>query len=308
MTRLSYTASEQDAGKRLDKFLPEETENSGESYSRSYIAALIGEGAAQVNGRPASKSHKLKAGDIVTIDFEQPRAIEAAAQNIPLEIVYEDKNLLVVNKPRGMVVHPAPGSPDGTLVNALMYHCGDSLSGINGALRPGIVHRIDKDTSGLLVVAKDNLTHQDLARQIAAHTVTRRYYAVAHGNIKEEIAIEKPIGRSPADRIKYCVTEKNSKYAYTLCTPQRWFARFTQVICELKTGRTHQIRVHLAYIGHPIAGDPLYAPKTTPKLGGQCLHAGVLGFVHPRTGEYVEFSVPLPKYFTEFTNKLTELK
>ncbi len=302
----TFAAAPADAGKRLDRFLAEQCERAGESVSRSYLAGLIERGAAAVDGAAAGKSYRLRGDEQVTLSFEPPRELEAAPQSIPLDIVYEDDQLLVVNKARGMVVHPAPGSPDGTLVNALLWHCGSSLSGINGVLRPGIVHRIDKDTSGLLVVAKTNAAHTELARQIAEHSVTRRYFAVAHGHIAGPVTIERPIGRSPHDRVKYCVTEKNAKYACTFVTPTRWFNGFTQIACQLKTGRTHQIRVHLASVGHPIAGDPLYGPPDTPALGGQCLHAGVLGFVHPATGQYMEFSAPLPGYFSDFTDQLRE--
>lgn len=304
--RFLWTVEADREGERLDRLLSEVLSEEHPGISRSYVAGLADSGAVLVNGEKSGKSRKLKTGDRIEVDFSPPRELEAVPQNIPLDIVFEDDSLIVVNKPRGMVVHPAPGSPDGTLVNALLWHCGDSLSGINGVLRPGIVHRIDKDTSGLLVVAKNNTAHHSLAEQIACHSVERRYFAVAHGNIAEELVIEQPIGRNPNDRLKYCVTDKNSKYACTYCTPVQWFEGFTRVSCRLKTGRTHQIRVHLAHVGHPIAGDPIYGPKNTPKLGGQCLHAGVLGFIHPITGDYMEFTAPLPDYFTEFISKLRE--
>ena len=296
------TITAQESAERIDALLarcvPELT--------RSAAARLIEDGAVTVGGRAVRKNYKCAPGDEISLIMPEAADCELRPQDIPIDVVYEDDDLLVVNKARGMVVHPAPGSPDGTLVNALLWHCGSSLSGINGVLRPGIVHRIDKDTSGLLVVAKTNAAHTELARQIAEHSVTRRYFAVAHGHIAGPVTIERPIGRSPHDRVKYCVTEKNAKYACTFVTPTRWFNGFTQIACQLKTGRTHQIRVHLASVGHPIAGDPLYGPPDTPALGGQCLHAGVLGFVHPATGQYMEFSAPLPGYFTDFTDQLRE--
>ena len=302
MEQREFIVEAEAAGQRIDRFL------SGEDtgLSRSALQGLVAEGHVLCNGKSIAKSLKLKAGDTILLEIPDAKPIEAVPQDIPLDIVYEDDHLLVVNKPKGMVVHPAPGNPDGTLVNALLWHCKGSLSGIGGEIRPGIVHRIDKDTSGLLVVAKTNAAHTELARQIAEHSVTRRYFAVAHGHIAGPVTIERPIGRSPHDRVKYCVTEKNAKYACTFVTPTRWFNGFTQIACQLKTGRTHQIRVHLASVGHPIAGDPLYGPPDTPALGGQCLHAGVLGFVHPATGQYMEFSAPLPGYFSDFTDQLRE--
>ncbi|MBR5015272.1 MAG: RluA family pseudouridine synthase, partial [Clostridia bacterium] len=236
----------------------------------------------------------------------EPTEIEAKPQDIPLDIFYEDDDLLVVNKPKGMVVHPAAGNPDGTLVNALLFHCKGSLSGINGEIRPGIVHRIDKDTSGLLVVAKNDATHQKLAEQIKEHSFTRCYKAVVHGNIKDdEGTIDAPIGRSPKDRKKMAVTDKNSREAVTHFKVLERFKDYTYIECKLETGRTHQIRVHMAYRGNPVAGDTLYGPKNTPKdLNGQCLHAYKLGFVHPKTGEYLEFEAPLPEYFEKFLKKV----
>ena len=234
------------------------------------------------------------------------KPLEAEPQDIPLDIVYEDSDLLVVNKPKGMVVHPANGNPDGTLVNALLYHCGDSLSGINGVIRPGIVHRIDKDTSGLLIVAKNDMAHVSLAEQIKEHSFSRAYEAVVYGNIKEDkITVNQPIGRSPKDRKKMAVTLKNSKNATTHFEVLERFGKFTHVRCTLETGRTHQIRVHCAHIGHPVAGDEVYGPKRViTSLHGQCLHAKHIGFVHPRTNEWLEFESELPEYFTSFLNKL----
>lgn len=307
MRELFFDVDIGDEGKRLDRFLYDSLENEGElSVSRSYLQSLIEKGSSTVGLTQAQKSYRVKKGDIVRLCFEEPKPLEAAPQNIPLSIVYEDDCLLVVNKPKGMVVHPAPGNPDNTLVNALLYHCEGRLSGINGVLRPGIVHRIDKDTSGLLVVAKNDMAHRALSEQIAKHSVKRRYFTVVHGRIDGPVTIEKPIGRSEKDRLKYCVTDKNSKYACTYCEPLRYFKGFTYAACSLKTGRTHQIRVHLSYIGHPVAGDAVYGIKNTNGLSGQCLHAGVLGFNHPVTGEYIEFEAGLPDYFTEFLNSLQE--
>ena len=235
-----------------------------------------------------------------------PEVLDVTPQNIPLDIVYEDGDLLVVNKPKGMVVHPAPGNPDGTLVNALLYHCGGSLSGINGVIRPGIVHRIDKDTSGLLIVAKNDRAHQSLAEQIAVHSFTRIYNAVVYGNLKtEEGTISAPLGRHPADRKRMAVLSSGGREAVTHYRVLERFSGFTLVECRLETGRTHQIRVHMAHIGHPVAGDPVYGPKKCiTELHGQCLHARVIGFVHPATGEYLEFDSGLPPYFQQFLSKL----
>lgn len=277
-----------------------------EELTRSLAQQLIAEGAVLLCGKPAVKSTRAKAGDEITIILPELREVELEAQNIPLEIVYEDKDLLVVNKPKGMVVHPAPGNPDGTLVNALMYHCKGSLSGINGELRPGIVHRIDKDTSGLLVVAKNDTAHVHLSEQLSRHAMTRVYQAVVYGRLKEpEGIIEASIGRSQKDRKKMAVTDKNAKNAVTTYKTIAQYNSFTHIELRLKTGRTHQIRVHMAHIGHPVAGDLVYGPKSViTELGGQCLHAGTLGFIHPATSEYMEFTAPLPEYFTRFIAKL----
>ena len=246
------------------------------------------------------------AGDVITVEIDDPQPVGIIPEEIPLDIVYEDGDLLVVNKPKGMVVHPAPGNYSGTLVNALMYHCGDNLSGINGELRPGIVHRIDKNTSGLLAVAKSDIAHAGLSEQIADHSFTREYLAVAYGNIKEdERTVDAPIGRHKTDRKKMCVTQLNSKPAVTHIRVLERFGDFTYVSCRLETGRTHQIRVHLAAIGHPVAGDDVYGPKKViTSLGGQCLHAYRLGFVHPVTGEYLEFTADPPAVFNDFLTKL----
>ena len=241
------------------------------------------------------------------MEIPEPVSDEALPEDIPLDIVYEDEDLLVVNKPKGMVVHPAAGNLTGTLVNALLAHCGDSLSGINGVVRPGIVHRIDKDTSGLLIVAKNDMAHQSLAAQIKEHSFTRVYEAIVYGNFKEdEGVVNAPIGRDARDRKKMTVTEKNSRNAVTHFRVLTRYGEFTHLRLQLETGRTHQIRVHMAHLGHPVAGDPVYGPsKVIKALEGQCLHARVIGFVHPRTGEYLEFSSDLPKYFTAFIDKLT---
>lgn len=277
------------------------------ALTRSAIAKLISREKITVNCQPAVKSYKVSAGDTITIVLPDPEPDGAAPQNIPIDIVYEDDDLLVVNKPKGMVVHPAAGNPDGTLVNALLYHCGDSLSGIGGVIRPGIVHRIDKDTSGLLVVAKNDITHVGLAEQIKEHSFTREYNAVVYGRLKEVSGtINAPIGRHPVDRKKQSVTDKNSKSAITHYKIERYFRGYTQVRCRLETGRTHQIRVHMAYIGHPVCGDAVYAGKIAERSGleGQCLHAQKLGFIHPGTKSYMEFEAPLPTYFTNFLSRL----
>ena len=302
MTRLSFTVDASESGVRLDKYLSDRVD----TLSRSAIAKLIEDGGVRVGEKPAAKSAKTAAGDVITVEIDDPQPVGIIPEEIPLDIVYEDGDLLVVNKPKGMVVHPAPGNYSGTLVNALMYHCGDNLSGINGELRPGIVHRIDKNTSGLLAVAKSDIAHAGLSEQIADHSFTREYLAVAYGNIKEdERTVDAPIGRHKTDRKKMCVTQLNSKPAVTHIRVLERFGDFTYVSCRLETGRTHQIRVHLAAIGHPVAGDDVYGPKKViTSLGGQCLHAYRLGFVHPVTGEYLEFTADPPAVFNDFLTKL----
>lgn len=274
--------------------------------SRSQIQALMEDGKVSAGGRPVNKKEKAVPGMVVEVVLPDPQPIEAVPQNIPLEIVYEDPSLLVVNKPKGMVVHPAPGNPDGTLVNALLYHCAGQLSGIGGAIRPGIVHRIDKDTSGLLVVAKTDAAHQALSDQMSVHAIHRVYHAVVYGNLREDEGfVEAPIGRDPRDRKKMAVTPVNSKYAYTGWRVLERFGNFTYIACQLKTGRTHQIRVHMASIGHPLAGDPVYDPRNCIRsLGGQCLHAKELGFTHPATGEWMRFDSELPGWFQEYLIRL----
>lgn len=293
--------TEDTAGMRLDRILALEVP----TLSRSFVQELIDSSAVLVNGKAVSKSTKLQSGAVIEFTVPAPRSLEAVAQNIPLDIRYEDDCLLVVNKPRGMVVHPAPGNPDGTLVNALLYHCGGKLSGINGVIRPGIVHRIDKDTSGLLLVAKNDMAHASLAEQIKEHSLTREYRAVVHGHLREpEGVIDAPIGRNPNDRKKMCVTGIHSRNAVTHYEVLRENGNFSFLRLRLETGRTHQIRVHMAYIGHPVAGDPVYGPEKGVKfLNGQCLHAGLLGFTHPVSGERIEISSELPEYFTDFLRR-----
>ena len=295
MEQREFVVEQETAGQRIDRFL------SGEDtgLSRSALQALVADGHVLCNGRLVAKSLKLKAGDTIVLEIPDAKPIEAVPQDIPLEIVYEDEHLLVVNKPKGMVVHPAPGNPDGTMVNALLWHCAGRLSGIGGAIRPGIVHRIDKHTSGLLVVAKTDAAHQALTEQMSVHSIHRVYHAVVYGNLKEDTGfVEAPIGRDPKDRKKMAVTQQNSKYAYTGWQVLERFGNFTYIACKLKTGRTHQIRVHMAHIGHPILGDTVYgAKKPVPGLTGQCLHAVGLQFIHPRTKALVSLSCPLPPEF-----------
>ena len=301
MERLELTAAPGDSG-RLDAWLAGQCP----TLSRSALQNLIEQGLVTCGGAPVNKKDKVAPGKVYAIDLPDPQPIEARPQNIPLDIVYEDDDLLVVNKPKGMVVHPAPGNPDGTLVNALLYHCAGQLSGIGGAIRPGIVHRIDKDTSGLLVVAKNDAAHQALSAQMSVHSIHRVYHAVVYGNLKEDEGfVEKWLGRDPRDRKKMAVTQKNSRSAVTHWRVLERFAAYTLVECRLETGRTHQIRVHMAYRGHPILGDMVYGHKK-PELGqsSQCLHAKELRFVHPRTGEPVTVSCGLPDYFTALLEKL----
>lgn len=292
-------------GIRLDKFISV----ADVGLSRSAAVNLIENSGVTVNENQVDKKYRLSAGDVVILQIPDPVPYEAKAENIPLDIVYEDDYLLVVNKPKGMVVHPAAGNYDGTLVNALLYHCGNSLSGINGVLRPGIVHRIDKDTSGLLIVAKSDFAHAHLAKQIKDHSFTREYEAVVFGNLKnDEGTVDAPIGRNPNDRKKMCVTTKNSKNAVTHYSVIRRYKGYTHIKCILETGRTHQIRVHMAYLGHPVAGDSVYGVKNEKvPFTGQCLHARKIGFVHPKTEAYLEFTSQLPDYFNDFLTKLNNI-
>lgn len=304
MEKFKTVISEAEAGQRLDRCLSELC-----GLSRMAAQMHIAEGHVLVNGARALKSFKVAPGDILQIELPPPKESEILPQDIPLDILHEDNDLLVVNKPKGMVVHPAPGNPDGTLVNALLFHCAGSLSGIGGERRPGIVHRIDKDTSGLLVVAKNDAAHNYLAAQFAEHSITRIYHAVVYGNFKEdEGQIDAPIGRNPSDRKKMAVVSKNSKRAVTSYKVLERFNGFSHLALQLQTGRTHQIRVHMANVGHPVVGDAVYGPrKVINKLRGQCLHAKTLGFVHPATGEYHLFESELPDYFISFLEEIHKL-
>ena len=290
------------AGERLDAFLARCAEN----LSRSAAQKLIEEGHVLRNGRPGKKNDKLNIGDSVEYTIPEPKAVDIAPKEIPLDIVYEDEDVLVINKPKGLVVHPAAGHLDDTLVNGLLYAMGDELSGINGELRPGIVHRIDKDTSGLLAVAKNDLAHTMLASQLKDHTMARTYDAIVCGTLREDSGtVEAPIGRHPTDRKRMCVTQRNSKDAVTHWEVVKRYRGYTHIRCRLETGRTHQIRVHMAHIGHPILGDTVYGHKK-PELGqdSQCLHAGALCFRHPRDGRPVMVFAPLPEYFRQVLEKL----
>lgn len=296
-----FTAELNDTGTRLDVFV-----SASEGVSRSAAQELIQNGSVTVNGKPSTKNYKLREGDTVETVLPDPEPIEAIPQNIPVDIVYEDEHLLVVNKPQGMVVHPAPGNPDGTLVNALLYHCAGRLSSINGKIRPGIVHRIDKDTAGLLIVAKTDAAHSGLAEQIATHSFTRRYRAVVVGNIKDDTGtVDKPIGRSSVDRKKFAVTQTNSKPAVTHYRVVERLEGYTHLELTLETGRTHQIRVHMAYLGHPVAGDPVYGnPGKRLGLKGQCLFAEHISFIHPITGKTLSFTAELPQFFIDALRRI----
>jgi 23S rRNA pseudouridine1911/1915/1917 synthase len=283
------------AGERVDKHIAEVMTDP--SVSRSQVQEWIRIGAVSVNGRPVKANTKLAIGDGISVTLPEAEPLEAQPENIPLDVVYEDGYVIVINKPRGMVVHPAAGHPSGTVVNALLYHCKD-LSGINGVMRPGIVHRIDKDTSGLLMIAKNDLAHASLAEQLKEHTVNRRYSALVYGVMQHDKGtVDAPIGRANHDRKLYVVTDKNSKHSITHFAVLERFDEYTLLELKLETGRTHQIRVHMKYIGFPLVGDPVYGGKSGRTLGmkGQALHAGILGFNHPRTGEYLEFTVPIPE-------------
>lgn len=304
MNKIVITVPEEADGARADKFLAEAIDH----LTRSALQKLILAGNVEIDGKSIAKSRVLKEGEDISVLIPDAVSLDVEAENIPLDIYYEDDDLLVVYKPKGMVVHPAPGNHNGTLVNALLWHCKDSLSGINGVLRPGIVHRIDKDTSGLLLVAKNDFAHVHLAEQIKEHSLNRIYQTIVYGvNLPDEGDVDAPIGRSTKDRKKMAIID-GGKSAQTHYSVVKRYSGFTHLQCKLKTGRTHQIRVHMAYLGHPVAGDAVYGPKNViTQLGGQCLHAGTIGFIHPRTGEYMEFTAPLPEYFTEFERKLVEL-
>ena len=287
---------------RLDKYLAEQFPE----QTRSYLQKLIKEGQVLVNGKTVKSGYQLSKGDEVSVTIPEPKELDVEPQKMNQDIVYEDEDVILINKPKGMVVHPAPGHTTDTLVNGLLYHCKDNLSGINGVARPGIVHRIDRDTTGILIVCKNDMSHNSIAAQLKEHSINRRYRALVHGNLKEDTGtVEGPIGRHPVDRKKMAINERNGKPAVTHYTVLERFGNYTLIECKLETGRTHQIRVHMTSIGHPLVGDEVYGPAKCPfKLQGQCLHAMVLGFVHPRTGEYMEFSADLPEYFEDLLKKL----
>lgn len=292
----------EESGERIDALLARTLP----SLSRSQVQKLLEQGMVTLNGRALKKNFRCSAGECYGLILPEPGDLPLIPQNIPLDVVYEDEDLIVINKPRGLVVHPAPGHPDDTLVNALLYHCGDSLSGIGGQRRPGIVHRIDKDTSGLLIVAKNDFAHQGLSAQLADHSLCREYEALVRGNFKQDCGtIDKPIGRHPIDRKRMAVTVKNSKPAVTHWQLLASYRGYSHILCRLETGRTHQIRVHMASIGHPLLGDFTYgAPSPEKGLAGQCLHARRLRFVHPRTGERICLETALPDYFTQVLSRL----
>ena len=293
---------QEDQQMRLDKYLAEQFPE----QTRSYLQKLIKDGEVTVNGKNVKTGYQLSKGDEVSVNIPEPKELDVEPQKMDLDIVYEDDDVILVNKPKGMVVHPAPGHTTDTLVNGLLYHCKDNLSGINGVARPGIVHRIDRDTTGILIVCKNDMSHNSIAAQLKEHSINRRYRALVHGNLKDDTGtVEGPIGRHPIDRKKMAINEKNGKPAVTHYTVLERFGNYTLIECKLETGRTHQIRVHMTSIGHPLVGDEVYGPAKCPfKLQGQCLHAMVLGFVHPRTEEYMEFSADLPEYFEDLLRKL----
>lgn len=297
---VTFAAEAEDIGKRIDVFAAENYD----VLSRSGLKKIIDSGGVSVNGKAVKANYKLRAGDVATLVIPESEPLEIVPQDIPLDILYEDDDVIVINKPQGMVVHPAPGHYTDTLVNALLYHCGDSLSGINGVLRPGIVHRIDMDTSGVIMAAKNNNAHRSLAAQLAEHSITRKYNAIVYNNIKEdEGTVDKPLARNPQDRKKIAVVP-GGRRAVTHYRVLERLGKFTFIEAQLETGRTHQIRVHMSYIGHPLLGDEVYGPKKQPfNLKGQVLHARVLGFIHPTTGKYMEFESPLPEYFDMLLRK-----
>lgn len=300
MRELYLTAENQ--GERIDRFLSTNLED----LSRSYIQKLVKEKGILVNGNPVKANYKVNAGDEICVQIPEPEPLDILPEDIPLDILYEDDDILVVNKPKGMVVHPAPGHYSHTLVNAVLYHCGSRLSGINGVVRPGIVHRIDMDTTGSLLICKNDRAHQILADELKKHNITRRYHAVVYGNLKEDTGtVNAAIGRHPTDRKKMSTKAPNGRRAVTHYRVLERFGDYTYIECELETGRTHQIRVHMSSIGHPILGDSIYGPAKAPfKLDGQTLHAKILGITHPSTGKYMEFDAPLPEYFMSLLDKL----
>ncbi len=300
-----FLVDPQNKNTRIDKFLAEQMPD----CTRSFIQKLIKENQVQVNKEPIKSNYKLAVDDLISVNIPEIKDPEILAEDIPLDILYEDQDIIIVNKPKGMVVHPAPGHYSGTLVNALMYHCGEDLSGINGEIRPGIVHRIDMDTTGSLVVCKNDRAHQSLSDQLKVHSIKRVYEAIVHGNLKEDTGtIHAPIGRHPLDRKKMSTHAKVSRDAITHYKVLQRFGNYTYIQCQLETGRTHQIRVHMASIGHPLLGDEVYGPKKCPFpwLQGQSLHAKTLGIIHPRTGEYLEVNAPLPDYFIKLLRILSE--
>ena len=299
---VSLSVPAEASGTRADRYISDNI-----ALTRSAVQSLMEKGLVLADGKPAAKNLKLRGGESLTVEIPEPEPMDAVPEDIPLDIVYEDADLLVVNKPKGMVVHPAHGNYTGTLVNALLHHCGNSLSGINGVIRPGIVHRIDKNTSGLLIVAKNDAAHLKLAEQIKVHSFTREYEAVVTGVMKEQSGtVDAPIGRHKTDRKKMCVTTENSRNAVTHYEVLKQYGGYAHLRLRLETGRTHQIRVHMAYIGHPVMGDDVYG-KPCKGLEGQCLHARKIGFVHPSTGQYMEFSSELPEYFQAVLRKLEKM-
>lgn len=302
MDMYEFQIDEYSSNMRIDKYLSEQLEGT----SRSYIQKLIEDGMVLAGGATVRSNYKLRRGDVLTVEMPEPEELQVEAEEIPLDILYEDEQFLIVNKPKGMVVHPAPGHASGTLVNALLHHCRGQLSGINGIQRPGIVHRIDRDTTGALVVCKTDLAHKSLAEQLKIHSITRKYRGIVCGNIKEDTgSVEAAIGRDPKDRKKMAVHVRNGRDAVTHYRVLERFGAYTYMEFTLETGRTHQIRVHMRSIGHPLLGDGVYGPARCPyKLEGQTLHAMTLGFTHPISGEYMEFAAPLPEYFEELLKKL----
>ena len=294
-----------DSGLRIDKYLS----SVNEQLSRSYIQKLLKSGLVLVDGKPVKASYQVDEGDVISLDIPEAVEPEIEPEDMDLDILYEDQDVILVNKPKGMVVHPAAGHYSHTLVTGLMHHCKDQLSGINGVMRPGIVHRIDMDTTGVIIACKNDMAHNSIAAQLKEHSITRRYQAIVHGVLKDDAGtVEGPIGRHPTDRKKMSINYNNGKSAVTHYKVLKRFRQYTHVECRLETGRTHQIRVHMASIGHPLLGDLVYGPGKCPIPGlqGQTLHAGVLGFIHPRTGEYMEFTAPLPEYFAKLLNTLPE--
>ncbi|MCM2674801.1 RluA family pseudouridine synthase [Alkalicoccobacillus plakortidis] len=302
MNNYEFTVEEHQVQTRIDKLLTDLIED----VSRSQIQLWIKDGSVQLNNEPVKSNYKVEEADHITVTIPEAVELEAVAEDIPLDVIYEDDDVIVINKPRGMVVHPAPGHPNGTLVNALLHHCPD-LPGINGVIRPGIVHRIDKDTSGLLMVAKNDVAHESLVSQLKAKTTKRLYQTIVHGVIPHEHGtVEAPIGRDKRDRQSMAVTDQNGRDAVTHFTVLETFEKYSYITCQLETGRTHQIRVHMKYIGHPVAGDPKYGPKKTLDINGQALHASVLGFTHPRTGEELLFEAPMPEDMSILLKKLQD--